>query len=79
MEFSSGILGGEAPLDDGTGLIAFPLQSLDFPAEGFLVGQPLPETVAGEDTELDLRHPFVRLRTGFSQLGSTPVGGRIVR
>ena len=56
MEFLPSIPGGEAPLDDRTGLIAFPLQSLDFPAEGFLVGQPLPETVAGKNTELDFRH-----------------------
>ena len=56
MEFPSGILGGEAPLDDGAGLIAFSLQGLDFPAEGFLVARPLPETVAGENAELDFRH-----------------------
>ena len=28
----------------------------------------LPEATAGEDAELDLRHPFGKLRKGFSQL-----------
>ena len=56
MEFASGIPGGEAPLDDRAGLIAFPLRGLDFPPKGFLTAQPLPETVAGEYAEPGLRH-----------------------
>ena len=76
MEFSSGVLGGEAPLDDRVGFIAFPVQSLDFPAEGFLVAQPLPQTVAGENAELDLRHiqptPVLGREMELQPLGNTP-------
>ena len=56
MEFSPGILGGEAPVDDRTGLIALLFQGFDLPAKGVLVGEPLPETTAGDDAELDFRH-----------------------
>ena len=30
--------------------------------------EPLLQAGAGQDAELDLRHPFGKLRTGFSQL-----------
>ena len=56
MEFSPGILGGEAPVDDRTGHIALLFQGFDLPAKGLFVGEPLPETTAGDDTELDFRH-----------------------
>ena len=68
MEFGPGVLGGEAPVDAGLSLVSFLFQCLDFPAETVLVRVPLPETAAGYDAELDLRHPFGKLRTGFSQL-----------
>ena len=68
MEFRTGILGVEPPVDGGSGSIAFLLQGLDFPAKGRLVGDPPPEAGASQDTKLDLRHPFGKLRTGFSQL-----------
>ena len=55
------------------GLILLPLQGMDLTAEGFHVGEPLPQTAAGEDAELDFRHPFDKLRTGFSQLPCTGV------
>lgn len=56
MEFPSDVPGGEAPLDDITDFIAFLPQGLDFPSEGFLIVQPLLETVAGGHAELALRH-----------------------
>ena len=68
MEFSSGVLDAETPVDAGLSLISLQFQGVDFPAEGCLVRETLPEATAGEDAELDLRHPFGKLRTGFSQL-----------
>ena len=68
MEFGPGVLGGEAPVDDRLGLIAFLLQGMYLPAETDLVRVPLPETAAGYDAKLDLFYPFGKLRTGFSQL-----------
>ena len=56
MGFPSGILGCEAPLDDRSGLIPFPFQGLDFPAERFLLAQPFSEAVTGENAELYFRH-----------------------
>ena len=40
----------------------------DFPLERFRVGEPLPQAGTGQYAELDFRHPFGKLRTGFSQL-----------
>ena len=56
VEFRPGVLNAEAPVDDGLGFISLPLQGVDFPAEGFLSRDSLPEAVAGEDAELYLRH-----------------------
>ena len=50
--------GGVAPRDQG----------LDFPLESRFAGEPLLEAGAGQYAELDLRHPFGKLRTGPSQL-----------
>ena len=68
MEFGSGVLDAEAPVDAGLSFVSLQFQGVDLPAEGFLVREALLEATAGEDAELDLRHPFGRLRTGFSQL-----------
>ena len=68
MKFGSSILGVEPPVDDGLGGVAFPYQGLDFPPESLLVGDPLPQAGAGQHAELDFRHPFDKLRTGFNQL-----------
>ena len=56
MEFSSGVLDAETPVDAGLSLISLQFQGVYFPAEGCLVRETLPEATAGEDTELDLRH-----------------------
>ena len=68
MEFGPGILDSETPVDDRLGLIAFLLPGMHPPAEAVLVRVPLTEAAAGYDAEFDLRHPFGKLRTGFSQL-----------
>ena len=41
MEFGSGILGSETPVDDRLGFIAFLLEGLYLPAETVLVRVPL--------------------------------------
>ena len=56
MEFGSGVLDAEAPVDVGLSFVPLQFQSADLPAEGFLVWQTLPAATAGEDAELDLRH-----------------------
>ena len=56
MEFGSGILDAEAPVDAGLSFVSLQFQGVDLPAEGFLVRETLPEATAGEDAELDLRH-----------------------
>ena len=56
MEFGPGVLGGEAPVDDRLGLVAFLFQSMYLPAETVLFRAPLPEAAAGYDAELDLCH-----------------------
>ena len=68
MEFGSGVLGGETPVDGGSHGISFRLASADIPFQGVFVGVAPLETGPGQYAELSLRHPFVRLRTGFSQL-----------
>ena len=47
MKFGSGVLGVEPPLDSGLGGVAFLNQSMDFPAEGLLVGESLLQAGAG--------------------------------
>ena len=68
MEFGSGVLGVEPPVDGGSGGVSLRDQGLDLPPEGRFVGDALLEAAARQDAELDLRHPFGKLRTGFSQL-----------
>ena len=56
MEFGSGVLDAEVPVDSGLSLVSFLFQNVNLPAEGLLVGDALFEAAAGEDTEFDLRH-----------------------
>ena len=56
MELGSGILGGEPPVDGGSGGVALRDQSIDFPSEGHFAGEPLLQAGAGQDTELDFGH-----------------------
>ena len=68
MKFGSWVPGVEPPVDGGSGGVALLDQSIDFPPEGLLAGEPLLQAGAGQDAELDFRHPFDKLRTGFNQL-----------
>ena len=68
VKFDPGVLGVEPPVDGGSGGISLSDQGQDLPPEGLLVGEPLPQAAAGQHAELDFRHPFGKLRTGFSQL-----------
>ena len=68
MKFGSCVPGVEPPVDDGLGGVAFPYQGLDFPPKSLLVRDPLPQAGARQHAELDFRHPFDKLRTGFNQL-----------
>ena len=47
VQFGSGVMGVEPPLDGGLGGVAFPDQGLDLPPESFLVGDPLPQSGTG--------------------------------
>ena len=47
MDFGSGVLDAEAPVDAGLSLILLPLQGMDLPAEGFLAGKSLPQGAVG--------------------------------
>ena len=68
MEFQPGIWGVEAPTYGGSGGISLLFEGLDFSTKSGLVGDTLPQAGSRQDTELDLRHPFGKLRTGLSQL-----------
>ena len=46
VEFRPGLPNTKAPVNDGSGFVSLPLQGIHFPAEGFLVGEPLPEATA---------------------------------
>ena len=56
MEFGSGVLGGETPVDDRVGLVTFLLHGENVLAEIVLVRVPLSQAAAGYDAELYLRH-----------------------
>ena len=49
-------------------LVALRLAGLVIPFQSIFVGVPSLETGPGQHAELDLRHPFDKLRTGFNQL-----------
>ena len=42
MEFGSGVLDAEAPVDAGLSFVPLQFQGADLPAEGFLVWETLP-------------------------------------
>ena len=68
MKFSACILGGEPPVYDGVSTVALAFQRRDLSFQCCFIADPTAQTLVAEDTDLDLRHPFGRLRTGFSQL-----------
>ena len=56
VQFGSGILGVEPPVDTSSGSVAFRNQGPDFPLQRRFIGESLPEAGAGQHAELDLRH-----------------------
>ena len=71
MELGPGVPSVKLPVDDGSGGIALPHQRSGLPRQRSLVREPLLQAATGQDTGLDFRHPFGKLRTGFNQLPST--------
>ena len=65
MEFRSGILDAEAPVDRGLSPVPLQFQDLDLLADGFLVGETLSEATSREDAELYLGHPLGKLRMNY--------------
>ena len=68
MKFGSCVPGIEAPVDGGSGGVALRDQSIDFPPEGLLAGEPLLQAAAGQYAELDLRPRPPPGQAMFSQL-----------
>ena len=66
MEFASGLLGAELPVDGYASRVALDLVSCDLALQG--VGVSALEAGTGQDTELNLRH-----------VAPTGVLGRVVR
>ena len=56
MQFGSGVLGGEPPVDGGLCRIALDLIGVDGSLQGSLVGITPLETGPGQHAELNLRH-----------------------
>ena len=68
LEFTAGVLGGEPPVDDGASIVALPFERGDLLPPQRFTADPAVQTLSAEDTQLDLGHPFGKLRTGFNQL-----------
>ena len=68
MKFGSCVPSIEPAVDGGSGGVALRDQSIDFPPEGLLAGEPLLQAAAGQDAELDLRPRPPPGQAMFSQL-----------
>ena len=68
MEFGSGVVGAEPPVDGDARCVAFGLVGGDLALQSVCVGVSPPEAGTGQHAEFNLRHPFGKLRTGLSQL-----------
>ena len=68
MQFGSGILSAEPPVDGDARCVALGFVGRDLALQGVRVGVSPLETSAAQCAEFDLRHPFGKLRTGFNQL-----------
>ncbi len=61
-------LSGEPPVDDGASIVALAFERGDLPSQQRFIADPAVQTRSAEDAQLDLGHPFGKLRTGFNQL-----------
>ena len=68
LKVGSGALGVGPPIDGGSSCFAPCDQGLNFPPESHFVGESLCEAGTGHYAELNLGHPFGKLRTGLGQL-----------
>ena len=68
MQFGSGILSAEPPVDGDARCVAVGLVGRDLALQSVGVGVSPLETGAAQHAEFDFRHPFGKLRTGLSQL-----------
>ena len=68
LEFTAGVLRGEPPVYDGASIVALAFECGDLLPQQHCIAGPAVQTLSTEDAQLDLSHPFGRLRTGFSQL-----------
>ena len=68
VEFVSGVLDSEPPVDSGPCRVPFRYAGADGSLQAVLIAVASAQAGPGQHAELDLRHPFDKLRTGFSQL-----------
>ena len=69
VEFGSGVLNAEAPVDGGSGDVSLRDRGLNLPPQGRFVGDALlPQAAAGQYAELDLRPRPPPGQAMFSQL-----------
>ena len=68
VEFGSGVVGAEPPVDGDARCVALALVGGDLALQCVRVGISPPEAGAAQRAEFDLCHPFGKLRTGLSQL-----------
>lgn len=61
-------MSGEAPVDSGSGIIALGFECGYLSSQLCFIRYSTPQAMLAEDTQFYLRHPFGKLRTGFSQL-----------
>ena len=68
VEFVSGVLDSEPPVGSGPCRVPFRYAGADGSLQAVLIAVASAQAGPGQHAELDLRHPFDKLRTGFSQL-----------
>ena len=68
VHFDASVFSGESPVYGRSGLVSFCFHGRDFDTEGLFIGDAPAQDSPGQNAELDLCHPFGKLRTGLSQL-----------
>ncbi len=68
LKLAPGVPGREPPVDGCRSLVSLGFQCGNFAFKGFCIANATIQTLFAEDAELNLCHPFGKLRTGLSQL-----------
>ena len=68
MEFGSGVVSAEPPVDGDARCVALGLVGGDLALQSVCVGVSPPEAGTAQRAEFNLCHPFGKLRTGLGQL-----------